>query len=83
MNLDFLRRQAYQRRSSDDERNRNVRSAIMQLAAEGPGIDGILAIFIKDGKIYVMEGGLQDDFEAQVMMQRAQYLINTHGLVTQ
>lgn len=81
--LDTFKRKAFQRKAADVERNKNVRLAIVQLSSEGPEIDGILAIFIKNGRIYVMEGGLQDDFEAQVLVQRAQYLINNQGLITQ
>jgi len=76
-------RHAFQRKIANSERNKMVRLAIVQLTSEGPEIEGILAIFIKSGRIYVMEGGIQDDFEAQVLLQRAQYLINSQGLVTQ
>lgn len=81
--LDTFRRRNFQRKTIDDELNRKARQAIVQIASEGFEIEGILAIFIKHGRIYVMEGGLHDDFEAQVLLQRAQYLINDQGLIIQ
>lgn len=79
--LDVFRRQTYQRAGGEDHRNKAVKQAIVQLMAEGKDIEGVLMIFLKEGKIYVMEGGLNDDFEAQVLIQRAEYLINRDGLV--
>ena len=81
--MDTFKRRVFQRKCPDAELNQRARTAIMQLASEGKDIEGVLVIFIKGGRIYVMEGGLHDDFEAQVMIQRAQYLINDQGLVTQ
>ena len=79
--FDVIRRQTYQRLISDEARKKSIKKAIIQLAAEGKDIDGVLIIFLKKDKIYAMEGGLNDDFEAQALMQRVQYLINRDGLV--
>lgn len=81
--LDSMRQKSYQRRQMmSKEVAKDIKETFMQLASEGEGIEGMLVIFMKHGKINVMEGGLHDDFEAQVFIQRAQYLINRDGLVT-
>lgn len=79
--LDNLRQKAFQRNTSEDERNKAVKQTVMELASEAKDIDGLLVIFLKHGRIAVIEGGLNDDFEANVCIQRAQYLINRDGLV--
>lgn len=79
--LDFLRQKAYQRDLKSEQRSKDVKQTIIELTADGKNIDGLLAIYLKHGKIVVMQGGLNDDFEAGVMIRRAEYLINRDGLV--
>jgi len=79
--FDIMRQKAYQRNISEGERKKAVKQTIMGIASEGKAIDGLLVIYVTQGRIAVMEGGLSDDFEANVMIQRAQYLINRDGLV--
>lgn len=81
--LDYVRRKSYQRSKTETERATNVRLCLIEMLSEGKEIDGVLVIFLKHGKICVTEGGLQDDFEAQVLIRRAEYLINRDGLITQ
>ena len=53
----------------------------MEVISEASDIDAFLIEFSSHGIITVMQGGLQDDFEAGVFLRRAEFLINLHGLV--
>jgi len=64
-----------------EEKRMEVKHNLMELVAEGNEIDGVLCIFSKHGQIVVMQGGLGDDFEAGVFLRRAEYLVNSQGLI--
>ena len=70
-----------QRNVQLEAKRAEVKKQIMELVAEGIEIDGMVNIYSSHGKIYVMQAGLEDDFEVGVYLRRAEYLVNSQGLV--
>jgi len=64
-----------------EEKKAEVKKRLMEVISEASDIDAFLIEFSSHGIITVMQGGLQDDFEAGVFLRRAEFLINLHGLV--
>jgi len=78
---DIFKRQPTQRDIPLEAKRAEVRKTIMELVSVASEIDGVLVLYLHDGKINVVQGGLNDDFEAGVFLCRAEYLINRSGLV--